>query len=65
MFIYLCLFGLAAGHEGSCQARDGTLVPPAVEAQNFNHLDHQESPRTDVFLNVEGNWYLLTQPKSL
>ena len=65
MFIYLCLFGLAAGHEGSCQARDGTHVPPAVEAQNFNHLDHQESPRTDVFLNVEGNWYLLTQPKSL
>ena len=55
MFIYLCLFGLAAGHEGSCQARNGNLVPPAVEAQNFNHLDHQESPRTDVFLNVEGN----------
>ena len=47
MFIYLAL--LQGMKELSCQARVGTHVLPAVEAQNFNHWTTREVPELMFF----------------
>ena len=47
MFIYSAL--LQGMKDLSCQARDGTHVPPAVEAQNSNHWTTREVPKLMFF----------------
>ena len=66
MFIYSAL--PQGMKDLSCQARDGTHVPPAVEAQNFNHWTTREVPGNlyfvTAFMQSLSNSPLLVNPKS-